>query len=99
MSTSEGAAINNENLRSSYEIDLQNAARVLLSLVHRYLECLSAIQMVISTYEVNRLWSDCGVAVGFTGPGISTGCSHFVYDPEKRHEVWRHITHAFAHDG
>ena len=60
---------------------------------------LSTIHMAVFTYEVNLLWSECGVAVGLFGPGISDSCSLFVYNPSKRTEVWRHITHSFAHDG
>ena len=55
--------------------------------------------MAVFTYEANFLWRECGTAVGLYGPGIIDSCSSFCYDPSKRREVWRHLTHSFAHDG
>ena len=64
-----------------------------------FVVALSGLQMAVFAHEVNRLWSECGIIVGLYGPGISDRCSSFAYDPARRGEVWRHITHSFAHDG
>ena len=64
-----------------------------------FIIAFSGFQMAVFAYEVNRLWSECDIIVGLYGPGISTRCSSFAYDPARRWEVWRHITHSFAHDG
>jgi len=60
---------------------------------------LSGIQVAAFLYDVCRLWSECGIAVGLFGPGIPDLCSDIVYSPWKRQEWWRHVTHCFAHDG
>ena len=53
--------------------------------------CISLLQIVIFGYN-----SYVG-GIGLNGPVFH--CSHLIFDPDKRHQVWRYLTYMLIHSG
>ena len=56
-----------------------------------FMICISLLQIVIFGYN-----SYVG-GIGLNGPVFH--CSHLIFDPDKRHQVWRYLTYMLIHSG
>ena len=57
---------------------------------------ISLLQLVIFAYNSAVMYKAIGY-IGLNGP--VPYCSRLIYNPDKRHELWRYVTYMFIHSG
>ncbi len=57
---------------------------------------MSLLQVAIFAYDGAVMFQEIGY-IGLNGP--VPYCSHLIYDPNKREQVWRYLTYMFIHSG
>ncbi len=61
-----------------------------------FMLAVSFLQVVIFAYNSAVMYKEIGY-IGLNGP--VPYCSHLIYDPDKRQQVWRYLTYMFIHSG
>lgn len=61
-----------------------------------FMVAISLLQVIIFTYNSAVMFKEIGY-IGVNGP--VPYCSNLIYNPDKRHQIWRYITYMFIHAG